>query len=133
MTTMTALLSALLAAAPAGPLDAFLAAQGLPATEVKAVPTSPTAAAWDAIAETRVRVATQRTVRLNDARANEALKSAGVPFVSVRVAASEAELAVLLEWADATRDVVSTTETDTYADSAAIEFPVRFGAGQRLP
>ena len=88
---------------------------------------------WNEISPLAVTVSPQRTVRLHDRKANAALDAAGPRAVSVRAAASDSELAVLLEWSDATEDRASATETDVHGDAAALEFPLRFGAGLRLP
>ncbi|HEY6002672.1 MAG TPA: c-type cytochrome [Anaeromyxobacter sp.] len=103
----------------------------------KAVPgpisADPRSPMWDAIAPLAVTVSPQRSVRLHDRKANEALDAAGPRTVSVRAAASDSELAILLEWMDPTEDRASATETDGHGDSAALQLPLRFGAGIRLP
>jgi DMSO reductase family type II enzyme heme b subunit len=53
--------------------------------------------------------------------------------VKVRAAVNDADLAMLLEWSDATEDRAGTAETDTHGDAAALQIPLRFGAGLRLP
>lgn len=98
-------------------------------------PLAPDAASpsWDALPALEVAVGPQASVRLNDRRANAALDAARGPrAVKVRAATDGKSLAVVLDWADATEDRAA-GETDQYGDSAALQFPERFGAGQRLP
>jgi DMSO reductase family type II enzyme heme b subunit len=94
----------------------------------------PAAPFWSATAPVEVGVASQRTVRLHDKRANAALDAPGGPgAVTVRAATDGKDLAVLLEWKDPTEDHLGANETDAFGDSAALQLPLRFGAGVRLP
>jgi complex iron-sulfur molybdoenzyme family reductase subunit gamma len=106
----------------------------------------PAAPYWDAAPPRAVTVLPQRTVRLPDRRANEALAAAAPRTVTVRAAVDGRDLAVLLEWSDPTEDRAGRaegsgrpsgsrqeSETDAYADAAALQLPLRFGAGTRLP
>jgi DMSO reductase family type II enzyme heme b subunit len=119
-----------LAASPA--TDRYLAAEGIVVDGVAALPKDVDDAAWQKLKTTRVPVAAQTSVWLNDKDANATRTSAAPGVVVVRAAATGSDLAVLLEWDDATEDRYA-GETDQYGDAAAIEVPVAFGAGQRLP
>jgi complex iron-sulfur molybdoenzyme family reductase subunit gamma len=128
-----ALLALLLvpAAAPAAedPLaDATVVVKDLPGP----LAADPAAAAWDALPALEVAVAPQRTVHLPDAKANAALAAGGPRSVKVRAATDGKDLALVLDWADPTEDRAA-DETDRYGDSAAIQFPQRYGPGVRLP
>lgn len=125
---------AVLAAAPSAE-ERFLATEVIEAQRV-AGPLSPDApaASWARLPATRVLLAPQRTVRLNDRDANEALEVLGAPrALDVRAAWNERELALVLEWKDDTEDRAPTHETNRYGDAAAVEMPLSFGPGQRLP
>jgi DMSO reductase family type II enzyme heme b subunit len=93
----------------------------------------PASPMWSDIAPLAVTLSPQRTVRLHDRKANALLDAGGPRTVAVRAAASDSELAVLLEWSDATEDRARDDETDVHGDGAAIQLPLRFGAGIRLP
>jgi DMSO reductase family type II enzyme heme b subunit len=93
----------------------------------------PASTIWDAIAALPVTASPQRTVRLHDRKANAALDAAQPRTVGVRAAVNGTDLAMLLEWSDATEDRASATETDVHGDGVALQFPLRFGAGVRLP
>jgi DMSO reductase family type II enzyme heme b subunit len=127
-------LALLLAAAPA---PAAGPAAGLEALEVRdlsaPLPTDPAAPAWDGLPAVTVLAAPQRSIRLHDAAANAALADAGPRPVTVRAATDGRSLAVVLEWADDTQDRAGPAETDRYGDGAAVQFPLRSGAGVRLP
>jgi complex iron-sulfur molybdoenzyme family reductase subunit gamma len=134
--TMRALaLAASLAALPAAAADpAFLASETVPVAEVPApIPADAAAPLWDSIPAASLTAAPQRTVRLHDRRANRALEEARARAVRVRAATDGESLAVLAEWADDTEDRAAPDATDAFADGAALELPLRFGAGQRLP
>jgi len=132
--TARAILASLLLAAPA----AALAQDPLAAETVlvKDVPgplaAHPDAAVWETVPALDVAVGPQQTIRLHDQRANASLAGAGPRTVKVRAATDGKALAVLLEWTDPSEDRAA-DETDRYGDSAALQFPQRFGAGQRLP
>ncbi|HZY05458.1 MAG TPA: ethylbenzene dehydrogenase-related protein [Anaeromyxobacteraceae bacterium] len=133
----TALAAALLLAASAraaGPGDAFLASEAIQAREVAGpLPADPGDAFWSGLPAVQVAAVPQRTLRLNDRRANEALAAAGPRSLSVRAAHDARDLGVLVEWDDATQDRMRQDATDVYGDAAAMEIPRRFGAGLRLP
>lgn len=126
-----ALAAAACAAAAADPADP-LAGE---AVEVRAVPgplaADPAAPLWEGVPAARIPLAPQRTLSLPDRRANAAGRS-GPAAVLVRAATDGKDLALLLEWADAGEDR-SGGETDAYGDAAAVQLPVRFGPGVRLP
>jgi DMSO reductase family type II enzyme heme b subunit len=119
-----------LAASPA--TDRYLAAESIVVAGVAALPTTVDDTAWQMLNANRVPVAAQTSVWLNDKEAN-ATRTSGTPgAVMVRAAATKTELAVLLEWDDATEDRFA-GETDQYGDAAAVEVPLAFGASKRLP
>jgi complex iron-sulfur molybdoenzyme family reductase subunit gamma len=124
------LLTLALAASPA--TDRYLAAEGIVVAGIAALPPTVDDEAWQKLKASRVPVAAQTSVWLNDKGAN-ATRTSGAPgAVLVRAAATKTELAVLLEWDDASEDRFA-DETDQYGDAAAIEVPLAFGAGKRLP
>lgn len=133
---MAATLAAALAAAAlaAAPADAALAAETvLVGTLPAPLPMDPDAAAWAALPALEVLAAPQRTIRLHDRAANAALDKAGPRTLKVRAATDGQALAVLVEWPDATEDRAQPDATDRYGDGVALQLPLRFGAGQRLP
>lgn len=91
----------------------------------------PAAPFWAGIPAREFPLAPQRTLRLHDRAANA--PSAGAGSVAVRGVTDGKALAILLEWADATEDRVRQDDTDRYGDAAALQLPLRFGAGRRLP
>jgi len=113
--------------------DAFLEAEAVTATQVATVPAALNDKAWDKTPVATFKVSAQRSVRLNDKKANALLEQPGFGEIRVRALASPTELGILVAWNDATRDVLRTDETNTFADSVAIEIPTSFGAGKRLP
>lgn len=131
-----ALLALLLAALPVGarPDDDPLAADTV---RVERVPgplaADPAAPFWSGVPQLRVTVLPQRTVRLHDRKANEALAAAAPRGVSVRAAVDGKDLAILLEWSDPTEDRTRPDATDLHGDGAALQLPLRFGPGVRLP
>lgn len=132
-----ALLAALLLPAVAGADaagDAFLASETVEAREVPGpLPADPGDALWDRLPAAAVAAAPQRTVRLNDRRANQALAAAGPRSARLRAAFDGKDLAVVVDWDDATEDRARADATDAYGDGAAMQIPLRFGAGLRLP
>jgi DMSO reductase family type II enzyme heme b subunit len=132
-----ALVIAVLAAFPAvagdPASDAFLKTETVTATQVPIVPTTLADKLWTKTPVATFRVSAQRSVRLNDKRANEQLEQPGIGEIRVRALASATELGLVVAWNDATQDVLRTDETNAFADSAAIEIPTVFGAGKRLP
>ncbi|MCC6336690.1 MAG: c-type cytochrome [Myxococcales bacterium] len=120
--------------ARAGPAsDAFLESETVTASPAQSVPTTPGDPLWMKAPVASFRVSAQRSVRLNDKRANELLGQPGFGEVRVRALASATELGVLLTWNDASRNVLPADDTNAYPDAAAIEIPSVFGAGHRLP
>lgn len=131
---MRALATALLlAAARAGAADAAAPLDPLEVRDLSPLPGDPAAPAWDALPAVAVPAAPQRSIRLHDRAANQALAAAGLRHVTVRAASDGRSLAVLLEWPDATEDRAPAGETDAYGDGAALQLPLRSGAGLRLP
>jgi complex iron-sulfur molybdoenzyme family reductase subunit gamma len=124
----------LLAAAPARGDDAFLRAEAIEVRELPApLPADPAAPAWEGIPATPVPAAPQRSIRLHDRETNRALERAVPRALRVRAATDGADLALLLEWDDAAEDLARPDATDAYGDAAAVQLPLRFGAGVRLP
>ena len=74
-------------------------------------------------------------MRLNDRDANEALDLLGTAprALDVRAAHDGRSLAIVLDWRDESEDRAPALETDRFGDGAAIEIPLTFGAGVRLP
>lgn len=120
----------------AGADGASLDADLVTAREVAGpIPDDPAAPLWEGIPARTFAAVPQRALRLHDAAANAALAApgAGPRAVAVRAAFDGKELALALEWADATEDRAAPDSTDGFGDAAALELPLRFGAGQRLP
>jgi len=114
--------------------EAFLASETVEAREVPGpLPADPAAAFWDGLPAAAAEAAPQRTVRLHDRRANEALVSARPRPVRLRAAFDGKYLAVVVDWSDDVEDRTRPDATDAYGDAAALQIPVRFGAGVRLP
>lgn len=130
MLTTSTLLALALAASPA--TDRYLAAEGIAVTSSTKAPATVDDAAWNTTTATRVPVAAQTAIHLPDKNGTAGLQQPGPGTVVVRAVATKTDLAVLLEWSDASEDRIA-NETDRFGDAAAIEVPVAFGAGQRLP
>lgn len=114
--------------------DAFFAAEVVEAQALPKLPTSPQDAAWETIAGRTFRLVPQRTVGLHDARSNQVLRAGpGSGQVLVKAAANARQLALYLEWSDATKEPQGGDEVNTYADSVAAQVPRRWGPGLRLP
>jgi complex iron-sulfur molybdoenzyme family reductase subunit gamma len=116
----------------ATPAERYLAADGVLVTAAAAVPTTADDVVWDKVPATLVPLAPQAAITLNDHDAHARRSDPAPGVIVVRAVAGKTELAVLLEWNDATEDRF-TGETDSFADSAALEVPLAFGAGKRLP
>jgi complex iron-sulfur molybdoenzyme family reductase subunit gamma len=130
-----ATLALLLAAAPAArAAEDPLAADTVQAKEVPGpLSADPSAPFWDAVAAREVVALPQRSLRLHDRKANQGLDAAPARGVKVRAAVDGKDLAVLLEWSDGTENRTGPNETDLHGDAAALQLPLRFGAGLRLP
>lgn len=114
--------------------EAFLAAETLTVQDLKGpLPPDVSAPIWGMLPSTVIWTAPQRTVRLHDRDANAALAAAAPKPVKVRAATNLKELALVLEWTDDTETRIVPDETAAFGDSAAIELPLQFGAGTRLP
>jgi len=135
MSARLAIVALLLAAAPAGrAAEDPLAADTVKVAAVQGpLAADPAAPQWDAASPRDVAVVPQRTVTLHDREANAALATAGPRAVAVRAISDGRDLGVLLEWTDATEDRAADAETNAYGDSAALQLPLAFGAGERLP
>jgi len=128
------LVAALLAAAPAAAaVPPALAAETLEVGTLPAPLFADPAAAWDALPALEVVAAPQRSIRLNDREANAALAGAHPRRLSVRAATDGESLALVVDWADATEDRAAPDATDRYGDAVALQVPLRFGPGVRLP
>ncbi len=107
------------------------------AVEAREVPgplaADPAAPLWDRLPGRTFVAAPQRAIRLNDRRANEALTHAAPRALEVRAAFDGRDLAVAVDWSDESEDRVRPDATDAFADGVALEVPLRFGAGLRLP
>ncbi len=122
------------AARAAEPGEAFLASEAIEAREVAGpLPADPADPFWSGLPASPVAAVPQRTVRLNDRQANQALASAGPRTLTVRAAFDGRDLGLMVEWEDASQDRLRPDATDVYGDAAAMETPRRFGAGVRLP
>ncbi len=88
------------------------------------LPLDPDDASWQTAPATTVRVYPQNTIRLPGE-----IAEAGT--VTVRALYSAEELALRLEWSDAS--VEKTRGVGTFADAAAVQWPVQYGPGVRLP
>lgn len=130
--TRLALLAVLLAGV-ASANDAFFQAEVVDAKVVAKSPAGPLDPAWGPVAAKRFRLTPQRSVRLHDRKANALLAQPGSSEVEVKAMATTTELSLLLVWADPAREVVRDDEVNVFADSVAVESPVRFGPGLRLP
>jgi DMSO reductase family type II enzyme heme b subunit len=121
------------AAAPAGVPPALASEVVEVADLAVAVPADPLSPAWDSLAPATFVAAPQVSIRLGDERANAALARATNLTVRVRAATDGTSLGVLVEWPDPTEDRTRLDGVDAYGDAAAIQFPLRYGAGERLP
>jgi complex iron-sulfur molybdoenzyme family reductase subunit gamma len=135
---MTAVLAVLLAAGAAAP-DASDRLRAASAEVIQVVdapaplPTDPAAPLWDRLPLTAFVAAPQVSVRLPDREANAALATAPNRPVRVGAATDGVSLAVLVAWPDPTEDRASADRTDAFGDAAALQLPLEFGAGKRLP
>jgi complex iron-sulfur molybdoenzyme family reductase subunit gamma len=131
-TTLALLVVATLAGA--GPAEAALAGETVQVATLPApLPVDPADPAWSALPALEVLAAPQRTIRLHDQAANAAADAAGLRRLLVRAATDGQSLAVVVDWRDATEDLAAPDATDRYGDAVALQLPLRFGAGQRLP
>lgn len=126
-------LVAVLVAATAQANEAFFEKEAVDAPVVKQAPAGPNDAAWAAVKAKSFTLAPQRTLKLHDKQANAILQTPGVIELSVKAVAAPSTLALLLEWLDQTPELVREDETNTYADSVALQMPITFGPGVRLP
>lgn len=88
-----------------------------------------------------VLLAPQRTVRLNDKEANAALTSRQPTTATVKALVTDQDLAVLVSWVDPTEDRApgagaspgTRGDPTAFGDGVALEVPLTFGKGLRLP
>jgi complex iron-sulfur molybdoenzyme family reductase subunit gamma len=120
------------AALPSG-AQAFLDAETVTPAAHEKVPVRLSDPRWTGVLPKVLRLAPQRTVRMNDATANRVLALASPLSVSLRVVFSKEAMAVFLEWPDATESRAGSSETDAYVDSIALEFPTVWGRNAELP
>jgi DMSO reductase family type II enzyme heme b subunit len=114
--------------------EAFLRAEAVPVIRARgALPKAPDDAAWSAVAPTEVWVAPQRTVRLNDRDVNPRADAGQPARVEVRALSDGTKLALHLTWADRTEDRAPPDESARFGDAVAVEMPLEYGAGRRLP
>jgi DMSO reductase family type II enzyme heme b subunit len=120
--------------AVAGPApERFFASETIEATRLVAhVPATTSDEAWSRIPAKTFTAHPQKSVRLNDKAPNAALVGRQGTALEVRAVASKTELALLVLWRDESEDRVK-DETSHFADSVALEIPVRFGKSIRLP
>ncbi len=123
-----------LAPAAARANEAFLDSEAIEATEVAGpLAADPAAELWNRLPAGTLVAVPQRTIRLNDRAANAALAQAAPRTLAVRAAFDGKDLAVAVDWSDSTEDRARLDETDAFGDGAALELPLHFGAGVRLP
>jgi len=125
---------ALLGTLPALANAKFFASEAVPAKQAAAaIPVAPSDAFWSGVSAQTFTIYPQKTVRLNDKRANAALEQAKPEAIEVKAAYSDQELGVWISWKDQTRTLFTRNETNSFGDSVAIEVPVKFGEKERLP
>lgn len=105
----------------------------LSASEAESLPLSPAHAFWTGLPTQQVDSYYQQTVRLNDKIANQALNTPALKELGVKIAYTPQEIGFRVEWKDSTKNMTSRIETISFGDSVALEFPMRFGKGLRLP
>lgn len=131
---LTASLLGLTWVLPASAGESPLSSHLIEAQEVKGdLPAAPTDPAWAGVPARTFLAYPQRTVRLNDKRANEASKTEGPEPLDVKAVYNARDLAIWVEWKEETPSKVSRSETNVFGDSVAFEVPIRFGPGLRLP
>ncbi len=124
----------LVLAAAARAEDGVLAPDTVEAMQVPGPLTAdPAAPLWDGLPGRTFVAAPQRTIRLDDRKANEALATAAPRPLEVRAASDGRDLAVAVDWSDDSEDRARSDATDAFGDGAALAVPLRFGAGLRLP
>lgn len=115
-------------------VDRFMAGETLAVTAVvKDVPTTVEDARWAGVPALVAPLHAQRTLALPDKTVNAGLASRPAWSMTVKALHNQKDLALLLEWPDATADRVDPVEVQAFADAVALEFPETFGPGIRLP
>jgi DMSO reductase family type II enzyme heme b subunit len=97
------------------------------------IPLAASAPAWNAARALMLKAHPQMSVRLNDRDANASMEAASPIEVQVKALVSGSELGLWMEWKDSTRSLVSPVEVASFGDSAAVQFPEKFGKDRRLP
>ncbi len=110
---------------------AYLSAEGIEVAKVAKVPKRADDRAWSHAAVHEVLAHPQRTMRLPDKTANAHLLRAPTP-VQVRALHDGTSLSVKLTWPDDT-ETRPVADAASFGDAAAMELPVTFGRGVRLP
>ncbi len=128
----TALGLGLIASAPAAANKDFLNSEAVLVNKAAALPGGPQDAQWSEVSPGVVWVAAQRTVLMIDADANTH-RTDPSKRIEVRAVTAQGKVAVHISWPDATMDYAAFGETRSFGDSVALEMPVEFGAGKRLP
>lgn len=106
----------------------------LEATKVSGrISTKASAAVWRQAPGQELSLYRQRTVRLNDRRANRELANLGPRQCVVSAVYNHNTLGIRVVWADDAADRSQSDETDVYGDALAIQFPTEFGPGVSLP
>lgn len=113
--------------------ERFFEKETVAASRVKKAPVTVDDARWAKLPGKTLSVYPQGSVRLNDKKANEALSAQRPAPVLVKAAYDNRFLSVWLEWSDESEDRVHPEETSAFGDTVAVEVPVRFGEGVRLP
>ncbi|MEY4615434.1 MAG: hypothetical protein RJB66_394 [Pseudomonadota bacterium] len=88
---------------------------------------------WADIKGKNISLAPQMTVLLNDKEANKAIKSNHKKELVVKAMTNSKDIGLYLEWSDESLNQATTKETKSFGDSVAIEIPLKFGKGERLP
>ncbi len=113
--------------------DKYLAGEAVTVQQLKgALPTSAAAAEWQKIAPATIVAASQRTVLMIDRDANES-RNAPPTLIEARALSNGTHLGLHLSWPDASEDRAAFGATRSFGDSIAIEVPIAFGAGKRMP
>jgi DMSO reductase family type II enzyme heme b subunit len=130
---LSLVLSVSLAAAASPAVDNFLDSEVVEATfSATALPRFASDARWRSVPAKTFEATPQRSVRLNDRRANALITSRAPSAIAVQALYNEEQLAIRMQWQDSTESRVN-GNTAAFGDTAAIEFPQTFGRGVRLP
>jgi len=97
------------------------------------MPSSASAGAWSKATEFEVQLHPQRTLSMNDRKANAIHAESGSRTGTVRALYNKTEFALLVSWSDDTFNQLSPVDGDQYGDAVALSLPVKFGPGVALP